>query len=216
MFGCLRRVGCVVILALLLVGAWYWYARVPTSASRKTSAAGAPANWQPLSTANAERGRRAVESLGARSGPVFANLSASDAASFIFLAAARQLPPTAQNVSAAVIGDRLYVRGFVSIKELGAADVVGPLASLLGDRDTLQLGGVINVIQPGLGQFRVRDVRFGRLDVPPLVIPKLIARIRKGQIPPGIADDAFPMPLPPYISDVRIADGRITVYKNTQ
>jgi hypothetical protein len=157
-----------------------------------------------------------VESLGARSGPVFANLSASDAASFIFLAAARQLPPSAQNVSAAVIGDRLYVRGYVSIKELGGKDVVGPMASLLGDRDTLQLGGTINVIQPGLGQFRVRDVKFARLDVPSLIIPRLIARIRRGQVPPGIAEDAFPMPLPSYISDVRIADGRITVYKNTQ
>jgi hypothetical protein len=214
MFGCLRRIGCLVILAIVLAGAWYWYARVPSSA-RKTSSAAA-AEWQPLSSANAERGRRAVESLGAPSGPVFANLSGSDAASFIFLSAARQLPPSAQNVSAAVIGDRLYVRGYVSIKELGGSDVVGPMASLLGERDTLQLGGTINVIQPGLGQFRVRDVKFGRLDVPSVIIPRLIARIRKGEMPPGIAGDAFPMPLPPYISDVRIADGRITVYKNVR
>jgi hypothetical protein len=110
----------------------------------------------------------------------------------------------------------LYVRGYVAIKELGGSDVVGPMASLLGERDTLQLGGTINVIQPGLGQFRVRDVKFGRLDVPSVIIPRLIARIRKGEMPPGIAGDAFPMPLPPYISDVRIADGRITVYKNVR
>jgi hypothetical protein len=215
MFGCLRKLGCLVLVAVILAGAWYWYARVPSS-SRKTSVAGAPGEWQPLSSANAERGRRAVESLGARSGPVYANLSASDAASFIFLSAARQLPPSAQNVSAAIIGDKLYVRGFVSIKELGGAAVVGPMAGLLGDRDTLQLGGTINVIRPGLGQFHVRDVKFGKLDIPSVIIPKLIARIRRGQMPPGISDDAFPMPLPEYISDVRIADGRITVYKNTQ
>jgi hypothetical protein len=213
MFGCLRRIGCLLIVALLLAGAWYWYARVPSSASRST-AAGVPTEWQPLTAANAERGRRAVESLGARSGPVFANLTASEAASFIFLAAARQFPPSAQSVSAAVIGDRLYVRGVVSINELGGAEIVGPLASVLGDRDTLQLGGTITVLQPGLGQFRVRDVKFGKLDIPSVIIPRLIARIRKGEMPPGIAGDAFPMQLPQYISDVRIAAGRITVYKN--
>ncbi len=216
MFGCLRRLGCLIIVALLLVGAWYWYARVPSSPRGATTVTTATAQWQPLSVANAERGQRAVQSLGARSGPVYANLSASDAASFIFLAAARQLPPSAQNVSAAVVGDRLYVRGYVSIRELGGKEIMGPMAALLGERDTLQLGGMINVIQPGLGQFRVRDVKFGSLDIPSVIIPRLIARIRKGTVPPGIAADAFPMPLPPYISDVRIANGRITVYKNTQ
>jgi hypothetical protein len=162
------------------------------------------------------RGQEAVASLGQRSGPVFANLTGSEAASYIFLAASKQsLPPSAQNVSAAVLGDRLYVKANVVLNELGGRKVLGPLASLLSDRDSVQLGGTMNVIRPGLGQFVVQDVKLGSLSVPSPLVPRLVQEIRRGAIPDGVAQNGFPMPLPNYISDIRISNGRITIYKNT-
>lgn len=215
MFGCLRRLGCLVILLILLAAGWFWYARVEPSRS-PTNAPGSQRTWEPLSQPNAVRGQQAVASLGQRSGPVFANLSGSEAASYIFLAASKQsLPPSAQNVSAAVLGDRLYVKANVVLNELGGRKVLGPLASLLSDRDSVQLGGTMNVIRPGLGQFVVQDVKLGSLKVPSPLVPRLVQEIRRGNIPEGIAQNGFPMPLPNYISDIRISNGRITIYKNT-
>jgi hypothetical protein len=147
---------------------------------------------------------------------VFANLTASEAASYIFLAAARQqLPPSAQSVSSAIIGDRLYVRANVVLSEIGGKKVLGPLAGLLSERDSIQLGGTMHVIRPGLGQFLVQDVKLGSLAVPSPLVPRLVAEFRRGPVPDGVAQNGFPMPLPDYISDIRIANGRITIYKNT-
>ncbi len=215
MFGCLRRLGCLVIL-LLIAGVWYWYARVQPSRSATGTAATATRTWEPLSQTNASRGQKAVASLGQRLGPVFANLTGSEAASYIFLAASKgALPPSAQNASAAVLGDRLYVKANIVLNEIGGKKVLGPLAALLSDRDSVTLGGTMNVIRPGLGQFVVQDVKFGTLNVPSPLVPRLVAEIRRGTIPDGIAQNGFPMPLPNYISDIRIANGRITIYKNT-
>ena len=216
MFGCIRRLGCLVIL-LLAAGIWYWYARVEPSRRARTTAATTVRGWEPLSQPNAERGQRAVASLAQPSGPVFANLTASEAASYIFLAASKQnLPPSAQSIRSAIIGDRLYVKANVALNEIGGKKVLGPLANFITDRDSVQLGGTINVIRPGLGQFLVQDVKLGKLDVPSALVPRLVAEIRRGDIPPGVAQNGFPMPLPEYISDVRITNGRITIYRNAR
>jgi hypothetical protein len=215
MFGCLRRLGCLVIL-LVIAGIWYWYARVQPSRSAAGATATATKTWEPLSEANAARGQKAVASLGQRSGPVFANLTGSDAASYIFLAATKgALPPSAQNASAAVLGDRLYVKANIVLSDIGGRKVLGPLANLLSDRDSVKLGGTMNVIHPGLGQFVVQDVKIGTLAIPSALIPALVGQIRRGTVPAGVVQNGFPMPLPNYISDIRIANGRITIYKNT-
>lgn len=215
MFGCIRRLGCLVIL-LLIAGIWYWYARVEPSRRAATHGTKVAApGWQPLSQQNAERGERAVVSLGQRSGPVFENLTASEAASYIFLAASKgQLPPSAQSASAAIIGDRLYVRANVALNEIGGKRVLGPLANFLTERDSVRLGGTMNVIRPGLGQFLVQDVLLGAIGVPSPLVPSLVKEIRRGVVPEGVAQNGFPMPLPSYISDIRIGNGRVTIYKN--
>jgi hypothetical protein len=217
MLGCIRKLGCLVILALI-AGIWYWYARVEPSRAAKGAASTTArrGGWEPLSQSNAERGQRAVASLAQRSGPVFANLSASEAASYIFLAASRQqLPPSAESVSSAIIGDRLYVRANVALNEIGGKKLLGPLSGLISDRDSVQLGGTMSVIRPGLGQFLVQAVKLGKIEVPSPLVPRLVAEIRRGVVPEGVAQNGFPMPMPSYISDIRISNGRITIYKNT-
>lgn len=221
MKGCFRRAGCLVLI-IALVCAWYWYThlRGPTAGSRTTSSTTAGAvtrEWQPLSQAEADRGRVAVESLAQRSGPVFANLSAAEAASYIFLVVAKQLPPSAKGVEASIKGDRLYVRSEVDLKDFGGAGQLGTLGMLLGSRDSVLLGGTIHMLKPGLGEFLVQDVKIGRLQVPQGLIPRLITEMKKhGKQVPGIAANGLPMVMPIYISDVRIADGKITLYKSVR
>lgn len=214
MFGCVRRLGCLVLLLALGVAAYLtrdrWRGYLQRDRGRATSVAPV---WEPLTDAGAERARRIVESLGQRSGPVFANVRPGDLASYIFVALAKQLPPSAQNTRAAVIGDRLYVKSFVKLTDFGGAAALGPLAGMLSDRDTLQFGGTFEMIRPGLAEFHVLEIRLHDLSVPRAVIPKLVAKMGRGARPAGTAPDALPLVTPPYLADVRLGQGRVTLYK---
>ena len=222
MKGFFRRIGCLILIVVIIVGIWYWYAveNSPTgsnaSATTASTATSPNTGWQPLTTADAERGRVAVQSLGRQSGPVFANLSAAQAASYIFLVLAKQLPPSAKNAEAEIVGDRLYVRSEVELKDFGGSKNLGPLGMLLGERDSVRLGGTINVLKPGLGEFLVQEVKLGRLDVPTSLIPRLVSQMKRGKQVEGISRNGLPMVMPTYISDVRIANGKITLYKSVR
>ncbi|MGH9422783.1 MAG: hypothetical protein ACRD3J_22610 [Thermoanaerobaculia bacterium] len=222
MKGCFRRVGCLIL--IVLVALLYWYARVERPATAKSSAdvsatTGATltnTGWEPLTIPDAERGKAAVEGLAHRSGQVFANLTPAEAASYIFLVVAKQLPPSAKNAEAAIRGDRLYVRSEVELKDFGGAGQLGSIGFLLGSRDSVLLGGTIQMLKPGLGQFLVQDFKIGRLDVPESLIPRLIGQLKKANPVAGLAPNGLPMVMPSYISDVRIANGKITLYKSVQ
>ena len=213
MFGCIRKLGCLVLLLLIGGGVYLYMQKNDKSGSSSVTTVRRPV-WEPVTALNAERGKREVESLRDARGPVFANLTGAEAASFIFLSAAHQLPKGAESVSASVQNDELVVRSAVRLSAFGVKKVLGPLAGILGERDTLLLGGHINIVQPGLGEFEVTRLKIGNLTVPSPLIPRLLNEIRKGDRPVGVSANALPMPVPEYISDVRIANGRITVYKN--
>jgi hypothetical protein len=222
MKGFFRRIGCLIVIIVIIAGIWYWYAveNSPTggnaSATTASTATSPNTGWQPLTAADAERGRVAVQSLGRQSGPVFANLSAAQAASYIFLVLAKQLPPSAKNAEAEIVGDRLYVRSEVELKDFGGSKNLGPLGMLLGERDSVRLGGTINVLKPGLGEFLVQEVKLGRLDVPTSLIPRLVSQMKRGKQVEGISRNGLPMVMPAYISDVRISNGKITLYKSVR
>ena len=222
MKGCLKRAGCLLVIVLVLCVLWYWYVRagrptltVTTKSSTATTVSSAASGWQPITVAAAERGRVAVQSLGRQSGPVFANMTAAEAASYIFTVAAKQLPPSAKNAEATVIGNRLYVRSDVELTDLGGAKSLGPIGMLLGERDSVRLGGTINMLKPGLGEFLVQEVKVGRIEIPTTLIPKLLGQMKRKPVP-GISPNGLPMVMPSYISDVRIANGRITLYKSVK
>ena len=224
MKGCLRRAGCLVII-LIIAAVWFWYARVDRPAGPTTSSPGAvpvttatsvTSGWQPLTNADAERGRAAIQSLERSSGPVFANLTPAEAASYIFLVVAKQLPPSAKNAEASIIGDRLYVRSEVETKDFGGGKALGPIGMLLGERDSVRLGGTINMLRPGLGEFLVQEVKLGRFDVPTALIPRLLSQMKRTKTVEGISQNGLPMVMPAYISDVRISNGRITLYKSAR
>ena len=218
MFGCLRRVGCLFILCIAAVAAYFtrdrwmpYLPRIGSSADRPATTAG-PA-WEPVSDEAASRARRTIESLGRRNGPVFVNLSPGDLASYFYIALSEQLPPSADSIEAATMANRLYVRAVISLDDFKAADALGPLAGIVGRRERLQMGGTFAVLRPGLAQFLVEDVRLGQLPIPKGAIPKLLAQVRRGTKPPGVAENGLPFVVPNYLSDSRVADGKVTLYK---
>ena len=212
MFGCIRKLGCLVILAVALAAAYFWWARVPDDEAAAPAARAIV--WEPLSPALGAQGRAAVEALGA--GQAYAALSAGQVASYIFLEMANSLPQSAEDLEAAVINDRLAVRGLVSLADLGGARILGPLAQMLSDRDTLLLSGTMNVLPTGEGQFVVRELRFGSFRVPSGVIPRIVRQIDKTEDRGPMEPSAISLPLPPGVADVRVGGGLVTLYRQTQ
>lgn len=212
----MRTIGCLVVLGLALAAGWILRGRMNAFTNADTTVVDTAVVWEPITTEGAERARTAIEQLGQPASPVFVGVRPGDVSSYIFVALARQLPPSAENIEAAVIGDRLHVRASVKLSDFGGAGALGPLAGFLGERETMQLGGYFHVIRPGLAEFRVTDLRLRDFNVPANLIPRLIRNFSKGARPPGVADNGLPLVVPGYLADVRIANGRVVLYRNPQ
>lgn len=215
--GCIARLGCLVLLVILAVAGWFtrdrWMSKLPGRSSSATVTT--EQKWQPLTPAAAERGRRAIDALNRPGGPVFANLSAAELTAYVSQAAGRMLPASADSVEAAVIGDAMFLRAVVPMKDLAGSGVLGPLGGLLNDRERIELGGTFHVVRPGMSEFQVRSIRLRDFKVPSGAIPRLVKQITRGKHVEGVADDALPVPTPRNLADVRIANGRVTLYKTT-
>ena len=214
--GCLARLGCLVMLVLIAIGGWFtrdqWLPKL-TGRAPATEVAASP--WQPLSPEAGARGKRKIDDLSNPTGPVFTNLSASEVASYVFQTVARTIPASADSAEAAVIGDALYLRAVIPVRDIAGSGALGPVAGLLNDRERLQLGGSFRVVRPGLSEFQVREVRLRDFKVPSGAIPRLLQQISRGNRPEGISPNALPVTTPQGLADVRIANGRVTLYKTT-
>ena len=211
--GCLSRIGCLAVLALIAVVAWFtrdsWMPRVTGRVVTTTSG---PV-WEPLTPQGAQRTRQLLTRLSRPTGPVFGNLSGGDVASYVYQSLAKQLPPSADSIEAAVIGDRLYIRASVLLKDLGGTASLGPFAGVLGDRERMQFGGTFRVVRSELAEFQVKDIKIRDLSLPSAMIPRVLRQTERGSRPEGLSPDGLPIVIPPYLGDVRIANGRVTLYK---
>lgn len=211
--GCMRKLGCLAVVFIAgMAVALYLYLERPRQAAEATSSAPV---WEPLTPEGAARARAAVDSLSRRTGPVFTNIAGADLASYVLDELSKQLPPSAEQLQAAVIEDRLHVRAMVRISDFGGSGVIGPLAAMLGDQEPVEFGGTLELVRPGLAQYRVKVLRLRELNVPQRMIPRLLQRIARGARPPGLAEDGLPLEVPPFIADVRIGQGHVTLYKST-
>ena len=213
--GCIARLGCLTMLAIFAAGAWFtrdrWISKVVAPAAvAPTSSA-----WEPLTPEAGARGQQAIDALQANGGPAFENLRAGEIASYVFQTVGRALPASADSVQAAVIGDALFVRAIVRVKDLAGSGVLGPLGSLLNDRERISLGGTFRVIRPGLSEFQVREITLRDFKVPSGAIPRLIQQMSRGDRPAGLDPNALPVTTPSGLADVRIANHQVTLYKAT-
>jgi hypothetical protein len=215
--GCLRRLGCLVVLVLLACAGAFWFLRQRGApGADSAAAAGGQPTWQALTPAGAQRARTALARLQSPRGPAFQTVVAGDLAAYIVQELSRTLPSSADSIEAAAIGDRLCVRAVVRIADLGDKAAMGPVAMLLGDRERLHLCGVLRIIRPGFAELQVKELRIRDLNLPQALIPRLIRQISKGERPAGLSEDGMPLRTPEYIGDVRVANGQITLYKNVQ
>jgi len=218
MGGCFKSIGCLVVAAGLVVGGWFtrdYWTPLLHRVTQPVAAAPAhqPGTWEAATPAGAARAKAIIDRLASRNGPVYANVEAGDLTAFIIQQLSHQLPESARDVEAMVSGDQLLVRCSVNPSDLGDLSQLGPLASMLGDRENVQFGGTLDIVKLGLGEYRVQSLRIHDFSLPHQMIPRLIKSYSKGARPPGIADDGLPLVTPVHIGDVRIKNGQITLYK---
>ena len=157
--------------------------------------------------------QRTLRQLARSDGPAMVTFAPGEVAAFITDAVARQLPASARGMAVAVVDSIIYVRADVSLREFGADRVLGDLAGFIDRRDTVIVGGTFDLVEPGLGQLRVREVVIGELSLPRPLVSRLIAAARRRAQSDAVALDAYPVRLPTYVGDVRVRQGRITVYR---
>jgi hypothetical protein len=230
MFGCLGRIGCLIIVAVVGAIAWFtqdaWLPRVraefttsapsakrgPTSGN---SGAAADPGWTLLSADGAERGREAVAKLNQKNGPSYVNVGAADLAAFVLDSVLHGFSASATGAEAIARDDRLYLRAQVSAADLGGPKTLGPLSGLVQGKQELTIGGRLEVVSPGQAQFRVEEVSVGELKLPTAIIPKLIERATIKHRDPSVPSNAIPVQVPSTLADVRVSKGHITLYKTT-
>lgn len=215
MFGCLGRLGCLLLVAVLAVGGWYtkdlWYPKVRSIVVASPPAASV--TWHAITPEAARDGERAVARLDDTGGPVFASLTPSEFAALQLAPAMKILGSSAASPEASVHGDTLFVRANVAVSELGDPKQLGPLARMLDGKQPVRIGGQLSMVQPGVIGLRVSQVTVNELKLPSALIAKIVQRIAVRQRTDSLAPGVIALPVPKRVADVRVANGKIVLYK---
>ncbi len=218
MFGCIGRIGCLVV--LLLAGAIGWFTRDSWYPKLRQRLRGAPVvatasgpKWEPLTPEGAARARLAVGRLSSKNGPVYIDVAAGDLAAYAFDVALRGMTHDTAGAQALARDDHLYVRANVDIAELVDANALGPLKSMLSGKQEVTVGGRLEVLSPGHAQFRVDEIAVKELKLPAPIIESIVARIDAKDRDARTAKNGIPVRVPPELADVRVAHGHVVLYK---
>lgn len=216
MGGCLRRAGCAVVLLVLGAVGWHFRDRWMPKAKELITAEFPEEpieGWAPLSRDGALRAVARVQRLRAPTGPAYVNVSAADFASYVLGAALTRLADVDSAPVAIVSGGQLWMRTLIRLSDVGGRESLGPLSPLLADVEPLTIAGRLEPVREGLAQYRLTEVALRDLRVPEIAVRRLVTRWGPPVRPEGIADGALPIELPPFVADLRLVNGRVTLYK---
>ena len=213
--GCLRRIGCLAVIAVALVGGFLlrglWLPKIrgkPTA-----DAAVAAGTWQPLTPEGGQRAQRVIAQLGQQGGPASVTVLPGELAAYVVQQLSETLPASADSIQAAAVGDRLCVRTVVKTAEVVDKKTLGPLAMMLGDREPVQMCGVIKIHSAGSGELQVKEFKIRELAIPGPAIPRIIKQMAPADRE-GLADDGLRLKTPPYIGDVRVSNGQVMISRS--
>jgi len=213
MGGCLRSLGCLVLVAILALGGWItrdrWLPALTGSPRDE-----ATLTFEPVTAERRARSRSVVQSLGTSTGPVFANVTAAEALALVLGDARSGVPAFVGPLEGAVEGDRLIVRSSLDPSALRGIEALGPIAALLDSRPRVTLAGTLELLAPGEGAFIVQDARVNDLIVPAPAIAPLLRQLDRRPRPAGAPERAITFSLPAHVADLRVAKGRVTLYKH--
>lgn len=177
----------------------------------------APA-WEPVTAAGVARVRTAIATLRRPTGPAFINVQVGDLVAFAIDSAFRGTVSARReaNGAEALAGENMIsIRTIVNMKDVGGDGAFGPLGSLLEGDQRVEVRGRIELTGRGNGQLRIERMALGNLVLPAAAIGPLLQRIAPRKGTPG-STAAIAFVLPAAIADIRVAPGRITLYRGTR
>jgi hypothetical protein len=219
MFGCLGRLGCLLVLAVVAAVGWFthdaWYPKLRARlGGPKPAVTVSAAKWEPLTAEGSARARLAVAKLSAKNGPVYVDVPVGDLAAYALDPALRDLHGDSVGAEALARDDRLSVRAKVNLADLIDVKALGPLASAVGGKQEITVRGRLEVVSPGHAQFRVDQIALKELQLPQALIENIVGRLRAGERTAKTPKDAIPVRVPLELADVRIAKGHVVLYKS--
>jgi hypothetical protein len=225
MFGCIWRLGCLLLLAACAAIGWFtrdsWYPQLrhrlhlaPAAASAPAVAAAPAAKWEPLTADGAERARAAVATLSNRSGRVYVDVAVGDLASYALGPAIRELTRDSAGAEALARDEHVYVRALVNVADLADATALGPLGTMISGKQEVTVRGKLEVVSTGHAQFIVDQMAFKELQLPSPLIDKIVSRISTKERTAGTPKNAIPVTIPRELADVRVAKGHVVLYKS--
>jgi hypothetical protein len=213
--GCLRRIGCLAVIAVVLVAGFLlrglWLPKLRGKPRAETAAVAG--GWQDLTPEGGNRAQRVISQLAQPVGPTSVNVSPSELASYVLQQLSATLPESADSVQASAMGDRLCVRAVVRMADVADKKTLGPLAMLVGEREPVLMCGVIKIHSPGKGELQVKEFKIRELSIPGPAIPRIIKQMAPANRE-GLSDGGLPLQTPQYIGDVRVENGQVKISKS--
>lgn len=195
----------------------------PPLAEREAAQAGREQTigWVPLPVPEAgpavTSARSPMSRLSGRRGPAFVSLGAPELAPWIAAGVATALPATAGRRALAIVKDSVLLRAEVELGDLAGDGALGAvIGAALNGRDTLRVAGTLELVRPGLARYRVQAIRLRGIGLPSRLIPTLLTRLRRttpSDSATAVGAGALALPLPPVVADLRVANGKVTLYK---
>jgi hypothetical protein len=216
--GCIARLGCLFVLLVACVVAWFTRDRWMPQRFRSggSAATAAVASWEPINEAAADSATAALNRLSQPRGQVFQTVSARAAASYVFRQLARRPVDPSDSLEAMGNGDRISIRASMKLSELGGLGELGPILGVTRDRERVMLAGTLRMVSPGMAEFQIQEARIRELPLPHAMVSSVVRRVERGPHPQGVDADALPLAIPPYVGDIRVARGKVTLYKTVQ
>lgn len=218
MFKFVWKTGCLLVLIALAAAAWYfrgwWMPKAKQAVAVEAPAENA--GWSRITAAGGARARERIATLSRRNGPAYVTLTANEFAAYVLGSALSEIARQDTSTQAVVDKGLLYIRTRIRLADVGGKDALGPFARLFNDTEPLLVGGTLQAVRPGLAQFRLKEVAVRGIEVPRSVVGTLVRRWSPGPRPDSLATDGLPVTLPQDVVDLRLKDGKVTLYKRTE
>jgi hypothetical protein len=215
MNGCLKglfRLGCLALVIGAIALAWWfrepilrtgarWFGRSQALPPVADTAVGAPT---PSATAT---GKSKLGSLGTAGGPDSVVLTANEMASLIGSGIDWNVRKMYDSLRVELQEGALVLHARLDTRALPPG-TLGPLASMVGPREPLRLGGSLAIERPGMARFAIHEISLRGFAFPGPAV-KSIARQMAGASPDG----AIPLTVDPAVSDIAIHPTGVVLYR---
>ena len=207
--GCLRRLGCLLILLAAVVAGFVFRDRIAALYRRVRGAPEPPPLvYVPPTPGAAAAAETALAGLARRGGPAYVDVTAAQLAAFIDEQLGAPGRRVLDSVAVALGDQRIEVRGSLDVSAVPRR-LLGPLSEGLGRREPVTAGGTLTALPDGRVVWTIDQLKVREFPFPGAVIPAIlkVMNLTDGK------GAAVGVPLPPGIGDVRVSRQGIRVYR---